>query len=317
MPAEWKDHLDRWAKQNARHKEQVAGHAVPDRNEEYYLYQTLLGVWPLDHQDCPTLSKRVQEHILKATREAMVNTRWTRPNQPHEDALLKFVVRILSQDDSREFLEDFRQFQKKLAYFGMVNSLSQALLKIASPGVPDFYQGSELWDLRLVDPDNRGPIDFAKRAAALESVAHADSPQALRNFVEHWPDGCIKLYLIWKAIRFRRDHVDLFRDGEFVPLQSGGTNARNVTAFLRRHGNSWSLAAIPRWLSQVPTKGNREFNWGDTRLTLPSESPGRWNSIVTQVRLASKNEGAGQHLMVSDLFQEFPVAFFHAEENQP
>src|SRR6202140_4156401 len=204
MSAEWKDHLYLWSKQNARHKEQVAGHAVPDRNEEYYLYQTLLGVWPLDHQDCPTLSKRVQEHILKATREAMVNTRWTRPNQPHEDALLKFVARILSQDDNRQFLQDFRQFQKKLAYFGMVNGLSQALLKIASPGVPDFYQGSELWDLRLVDPDNRGPIDFAKRAAALESIARADSRQTLRNFVEHWHDGCIKLYLIWKAIRFRR-----------------------------------------------------------------------------------------------------------------
>ena len=317
MSAEWKDHLDLWSKQNARHKEQVRGHAVPDRNEEYYLYQTLLGVWPLDHQDCPTLSKRVQEHILKATREAMVNTRWTRPNQPHEDALLKFVARILSQDDNHEFLQDFRQFQKRLAYFGMVNGLSQALLKIASPGVPDFYQGSELWDLRLVDPDNRGPIDFAKRTAALESISHADSAQALRNFVEHWHDGCIKLYLIWKAIRFRRDHVDLFRDGEFVALQSAGTNARNVTAFLRRHDSSWSLAAIPRWLSQVPTKGTREFNWGDTRLTLPSDSPGRWNSILTQTQLASKNEGAEQHLMVSDLFQEFPVAFFHAEENQP
>jgi len=317
MPAEWKDHLDRWAKQNARHKEQVGGHAVPERNEEYYLYQTLLGVWPLDHRDCPTLSKRVQEHILKATREAMVNTRWTRPNQPHEDALLKFVARILSQDDNREFLQDFRQFQKKLAYFGMVNGLSQALVKIASPGVPDFYQGSELWDLRLVDPDNRGPIDFAKRTAALESIARADSRQTLRNFVEHWHDGCVKLYLIWKAIRFRRDHVDLFRNGEFVPLQSAGANARNVTAFLRRHGNSWSLAAIPRWLSQVPTKGNREFNWGDTRLTLPSDSPARWNSILTQTQLASKKEGAEQHLMVSNLFQEFPVGFFHAEENQP
>jgi (1->4)-alpha-D-glucan 1-alpha-D-glucosylmutase len=317
MPAEWKDHLDLWAAQNARHKEQVGGHAVPDRNEEYYLYQTLLGVWPLEHQDCPTLLKRVQDHILKATREAMVHTRWTRPNQPHEDALLKFVARILSQDDNHEFLQDFRQFQKRLAYFGMVNSLSQALLKIASPGVPDFYQGSELWDLRLVDPDNRGPIDFRRRKAALESIARADSRQTVHNYVEHWHDGCIKLYLIWKAIRFRRDHVDLFCDGEFVPLQSAGTNARNVTAFLRRHGNSWSLAAIPRWLSQVPTKGNREFDWGDTSLTLPSDSPGRWNSILTQTQLASKNEGAEQHLMVGDLFQEFPVAFFHAEENQP
>src|SRR3984893_2381165 len=273
MPAEWKDHLDLWSKQNACHKEQVGGQAVPDRNEEYYLYQTLLGVWPLDHQDCPTLLKRVQDHILKATREAMVHTRWMRPNQPHEDALLKFVARILSQDDNHDFLQDFRQLQKKLAYFGMVNGLSQALLKIACPGVPDFYQGSELWDLRLVDPDNRGPIDFAKRTAALESIARADSPQTLRNFVEHWHDGCIKLYLIWKAIRFRRDHADLFRDGEFIPLESAGSYSRNVTAFLRRKGNAWALAAVPRWLSQVPARGKREFNWGDTSLTLPADSP--------------------------------------------
>ncbi|MGA8342820.1 MAG: hypothetical protein WB781_12865, partial [Candidatus Sulfotelmatobacter sp.] len=169
--------------------------------------------------------------------------------------------------------------------------------------------------LRLVDPDNRGPIDFAKRAAALEGIAHVDSPQALRNLVENWRDGCIKLYLIWKAIRFRRDHADLFRDGEFIPLQSTGAYSRNVTAFVRRQGTSWALAAIPRWLSQVPTKSNREFNWGDTRLTLSPHSPAEWNSILTRTQLASKNEGCELHVMVKDLFQEFPVAFFQAQSN--
>jgi (1->4)-alpha-D-glucan 1-alpha-D-glucosylmutase len=313
MPSEWKNHLDLWVKQNAQHKEQIAGHAVPDRNEEYFIYQTLLGVWPLNQEGCATLVKRVQEHVLKATREAMVHTRWTRPNQPHEDALLKFVARIFSKDDNREFLQDFCQFQKKVAYFGMVNGLSQTLLKIAAPGVSDFYQGSELWDLRLVDPDNRGPVDFAKRAAALKSIAHADSAQALRNFVQNWYDGCIKLYLIWKAIRFRRDHDDLFRDGEFQPLQSVGASSRNVTAFLRKHGTSWALAAMPRWLSQVPTKAKREFDWGDTRLTLPADSPAEWSNILTRTQLASQNEGGGRHVMVSDLFREFPVAFFHAD----
>ena len=191
---------------------------VPDRNEEYFLYQTLLGVWPLDPEDCATLLKRVQDHIIKATREAMVHTRWTRPNQPHEDALVKFVARILSAQDNRDFLDDFRQFQKKIAYFGMVNGLSQTLLKIASPGVPDFYQGSELWDLRLVDPDNRGPIDFDKRIGRPSKASRKLTPSilamALQNLVENWHDGRIKLYLIWKAIRFRRDHDDLFRDGE-------------------------------------------------------------------------------------------------------
>jgi (1->4)-alpha-D-glucan 1-alpha-D-glucosylmutase len=316
IPSEWKDHLELWAKQNAQHKEQVAGHAAPDRNEEYFLYQTLLGVWPLDPADCATLFKRVQDHIIKATREAMVHTRWTRPNQPHEDALVKFVAKILSAQDNRDFLDDFRKFQKKVAYFGMVNGLSQALLKIASPGVPDFYQGSELWDLRLVDPDNRGPIDFDQRIAALQSVAKVDavdSGHGLQDLVEHWHDGRIKLYLIWKAIRFRRDHNDLFRDGECLPIQSAGANARNVTAFVRRLGNSWALAAIPRWLSQVPTKGKREFNWGDTSLLLPPGFPSKWNSILSRRQLGSKGDRGEQHLMVHDLFADFPVAFLNPE----
>ena len=311
MPADWKHHLELWEQQNAKHKEQVKGEPVPDRNEEYFLYQTLLGVWPLDHQNCDTLLKRVQDHIIKATREAMVHTRWTRPNQPHEDALVKFVAEILSSQDNREFLDDFRQFQKKVAYFGMVNGLSQTLLKIAAPGVPDFYQGSELWDLRLVDPDNRGPVDFSKRTAALESLVHADS-HALHTLVENWHDGCIKLYLIWKAIRFRRDHADLFRDGEFIPLQSAGSYSRNVTAFLRRKGNGWVLAAVPRWLSQVPAKGKREFNWGDTSLTLPADSPTQWDDVLAQKKLVSRNEAGEKHVMVDDLLQGFPVALFHA-----
>src|SRR3984957_6672729 len=312
MPSEWKDHLELWANQNAPHKEQVKGESVPDRNEEYFLYQTLLGVWPLDREDCSTLLKRVQDHIIKATREAMVHTRWTRPNQPHEDALMQFVAKILSQDN-REFLEDFRQFQKKIAYFGMVNSLSQMLLKIVSPGVPDFYQGSELWDLRLVDPDNRGPIDFNKRAAALDSIAHLDFLHAMQTLVENWHDGCIKLYVIWKAIRFRRDHADVFRDGEFIPLQTTGLYSRNVTAFLRRKENSWALAAVPRWLSHVPTTGKHQFNWGNTSLMLPTDAPAQWNSVLTPTQLAT-NEEAGEHcVMLGSLFQEFPVALFYSE----
>lgn len=318
MPSEWKDHLELWAKQNARHKEEVGGSAVPDRNEEYFLYETLLGVWPLDSAGCAGLLKRVQDHIIKATREAMVHTRWTRPNQAHEDALLRFVAKILSSQDNREFLEDFRQFQKKVAYFGMVNGLSQTLLKITAPGVPDFYQGSELWDLRLVDPDNRGPIDFDKRSAALQSIANidgADSGPALHALVEHWHDGCIKLYLIRNALSYRRDHAELFRDGEFVPLQTAGANANNVTAFLRKHEKSWMLAAMPRWLSQVPAKTKGDFEWADTSITLPADSPAEWNNILARANMKSRNDAGEQRLMVDDLFHEFPVAFFHAEGN--
>jgi (1->4)-alpha-D-glucan 1-alpha-D-glucosylmutase len=315
MPSEWKDHLQQWANQNAQHKEQISGHAVPDRNEEYFLYQTLLGVWPLDQQGCEGLVERVQAHIVKATREAMVHTRWTRPNQAHEDALVKFVSRILSSQDSTEFLQDFRQFQKRLAYLGMINGLSQTLLKIVAPGVPDFYQGSELWDLRLVDPDNRGPIDFNKRAAALDSLSNLDDAHDVRSLVENWRDGRAKMYLIWKALRFRRDHQDLFREGEFVPLQSVGTYSRNVTAFLRRRGMSWVIAAVPRWLSQVRTPDDRTpadrkkaaFNWEDTRLLLPPESPSSWKDVLAGKQLSSQGD-RDAHLAVNDLFSGFPVA---------
>ena len=154
-----------------------------------------------------------------------------------------------------------------------------------------------------------------------------DSEEAVRNLIDHWHDGCVKLYLIRKAIRFRRDHADLFRDGDFVPLQSAGPYARNVTAFVRRPGNGCALTAVPRWLSQIPqqvpeqipkqepakTKGT--FDWGDTRIILPSHSPAEWNDILTHSQFTSKNESGQQHFMVNDLFQGFPVAFFDGQGN--
>ena len=311
MPSEWEVHLKDWAKLNAQFKTTVNGQAVPDRSEEYFLYQTLLGVWPLDSHGCASLLERVQGHIIKATREAMVHTRWTRPNQPHEDALLSFVSRILSKDNA-DFLADFRQFQKKVAYFGMINGLSQTLLKIAAPGVPDFYQGSELWDLRLVDPDNRGPVDFDKRAADLDEIVKAGaSGQIAQSLIERWPDGQIKLYLIWRALRFRQNHEEIFRDGDFLPLQVEGSYSRNIVAFARRHGEQWVLAAAPRWISQVPATRERKptmFNWGDTRLVLPSGSPSLWESILTSQQVPSFAEGSESYVKASDLFCDLPMA---------
>jgi len=311
MPAEWEDHLKGWAKLNAPFKTTVNRHSVPDRSEEYFLYQTLLGVWPLDSEGCASLLERVQAHIIKATREAMVHTRWTRPNQPHEDALLSFVSGILSKDNA-DFLADFRQFHKKIAYLGMINGLSQTLLKITMPGVPDFYQGSELWDLRLVDPDNRGPVDFDKRTAALNEIVTGDAggPSA-QNLIKSWHDGRIKLYLIWKALQFRRSHEEIFRDGDFLPLQAEGRYSRNITAFARKLGSSWLMAAVPQWLSQVPAMPDRTktgFNWEDTRLVLPSGSPSLWNSVLMSQQVPAFSEQSNGYVNASDLFCDLPVA---------
>jgi (1->4)-alpha-D-glucan 1-alpha-D-glucosylmutase len=317
MPEEWKRHLGLWSNLNAQHKIQVDGQPVPDRNEEYFLYQTLLGVWPLDRDGCTTLLERVQAHLVKATREAMVHTRWTRPNQAHEEALQKFVSTILSSETGREFLHDFRQFQKKIAYYGMINSLSQVLLKIMAPGVPDFYQGSELWDLRLVDPDNRGPIDFGKRIGALDSLVNLESAASSRELIEHWHDGRIKLYLSWKALRFRREHEQLFREGEYVPVETDGKYSRNLVAFLRKQGDVQVLVAIPRWLSSLQSDSREStgspasFEWRDTRLILPSGSPDHWRSVLNPQGPALAKADNGSTL-ADDLFRDFPAALFQA-----
>lgn len=314
IPEEWDEHLKRWAELNSKYKEQNGGQSVPDRNEEYFLYQTLLGVWSLNEEAQDTLLQRVQEHLIKATREAMVHTRWTRPNETHERALKNFAARILTPDNT-EFLHDFLDFHKKIVYYGMVNGLSQTLLKIASPGVADFYQGSELWDLRMVDPDNRGAIDFERRKDALKQITQVVSsgPAALRDILDHWPDGRIKLYVIRQALHFRRDHVNLFHQGEFLTLESTGCHAKNVIAFLRRTQTSIALIAVPRWLTQIAKKESDApaiLDWCDTRIILPQDVPHQWVSVFSSLQVNAQARGAESSLMLNDVFREFPVGLF-------
>jgi (1->4)-alpha-D-glucan 1-alpha-D-glucosylmutase len=256
---------------------------------------------------------RIQDHLVKATREAMVHTRWTRPNQPHEDALRNFATSVMAEEN-REFLDDFHEFHRKIAYLGMINALSQALLKITSPGVADFYQGSELWHLRLVDPDNRGPIDFAKRESALKALVTSGSAAkecAVQDLMTHWEDGRIKLYLIWKSLTFRRAHPELFLEAEFVPLAASGCYANNVVAFLRRRGNFAILVAVPRWLSQL-RRTNQQFDWCDTRLILPPGCSNQWKSILTPSFVSGQSRDGDNCLFMNDLSRDFPLAFLEA-----
>jgi (1->4)-alpha-D-glucan 1-alpha-D-glucosylmutase len=322
MPEAWQTHLQLWARLNSRHKEEVEGRPAPDRNEEYFLYQTLLGAWPLEGDSCEELVERLQAYMVKATREAMVHTRWTRPNQRHEEALRQFVARILSPA-AEDFLNDFRPFQREIAYYGMVNGLAQILIKIASPGAPDFYQGSELWDLRLVDPDNRMPVEFERRVAMQERLAHdeeeAGAATLARNLLEHWPDGRVKLFLVQKSIRFRRENPTVFQAGECLPLEIEGEHRENVIGFMRRAGGTQVVVAVPRWLSQVgsPPQGPGYRKWHNTELRLPPEVSTRWRSLVTghEVTAAHSKDGPSSPrttLKVADLFEHFPVAFFRS-----
>lgn len=316
IPGEWRARLHRWAELNEPHKTIVYGSPVPDRNEEYFLYQTLLGMWPIEQQEMAGIKDRLQAYALKATREAMVHTRWTRPNLPHEDALKGFVAAILDEKQNPAFLEDFRGFHKQVAFYGMCNSLSHTLLKMTVPGVPDFYQGTELWDLRLVDPDNRGPVDFCRRISALNHLKEKSSTHEktfTRELLENWHDGTIKLFLIWKTLSVRQRFPALFAGGDFQPAEIHGERTGHLTAFLRTSSTESALVIAPKFLA---TSGihhdpatSQKF-WHDTTICLPAAKNKKWVNIFTGQVIDSGSRGQDQpgELHVSDVLQPFPVA---------
>jgi len=313
MPAEWRTHLDRWSKLNATHRKSIDGQPVPDRNEEIFLYQTLLGAWPLAGTDSSSLTERLQAYTVKATREAMVHTRWSRPNLRHEQALQRFVASILKPGSTNGFLRAFTPFQEQIAYYGMLNGLTQTLLKVISPGIPDFYQGSELWDLRLVDPDNRQPVDFITRNAMLSILRETDEAAATRlaELVRNWRDGRIKLYLIWKALRFRARNAALFANGQFLIVDIYGKRQKHVALFSRRYKKDWVLIVVPRWLARgrYPAKPGKVGGfWGNTEVRLPAAAPASWSNVLTGEIVEARTAGGRRILRTDKLLGAFPVA---------
>lgn len=312
VPGQWKERLELWSKLNAKNKTQVDGQQVPDRNEEILLYQTLLGIWPTDGSEDASLVERLQAYAVKATREAMVHTRWTLPNTAHENALKKFVASILKPAKGNAFLRDFVPFQQRIAYSGMVNGLSQALIKIISPGIPDFYQGSELWDLRLVDPDNRQPVDFAKRTSILTELTQQRDPKPsfTGELARHWQDGRIKLYAIWKALNFRRERSELFSKGDFLELKATGPHAEYILAILRHHKRQWALLVAPRWLARAQETlalGDPGALSREAKIRLPDFAPPSWDNVFTGETIWAANDDQ-KSVGVSEMLLHFPVA---------
>jgi (1->4)-alpha-D-glucan 1-alpha-D-glucosylmutase len=313
IPEDWMSKLAEWSLKNEPQKQIVDGRQVPDANEEYLIYQTLLGLWPSNRQELPAVCERLQSYAVKAIREAMVHTRWTEPNVAHESAIYSFIEKILQQPE-QPFLRSFARFQESMAYAGMINGLGQTLLKIACPGVPDFYQGSELWDYHLVDPDNRRPVDFGIRTRALKDLTSgetAGSRAIAGELLAAWPDGRVKLYVMWKALGCRRSFSSLFRDGEFLPLEVVGKRSQHIISFLRRKGKDQIMAVIPRWAMDIPRDSGEspqlEF-WKGTNLRLPLESPGSWRNIFTNCVTQAKGEEGKKALFVGQLLKGFPVA---------
>ena len=316
IPDEWNKHLKRWFKWNRGKTRQLGGQAAPDRNEEIFIYQTLLGAWPLDQSELPEFRNRMREYVLKAAREAKVHTRWVRQNPKQEKALQNFVTAITKKRKENLFLADFRQLQQKIAYFGMLNGLAQTLVKITSPGVPEIYQGCDLWDLRLVDPDNRRAVDYAIRAKFLAEIEQRsqsrDSADEFRKEIAtHWQDGRIKLYIIWSVLNLRRKNPLLFQQGSFEPLKVEGQRANNVIAFARRRGKSGLIVAAPKWLAHEKAPMNqrdiRKF-WGNTEIRLPEGAPGYGVNLFGDTTVSIRVTEKRNTLKVAELMGDFPVA---------
>lgn len=306
IPQEWEEQVNQWSQLNQAHR----SNNQPDRNDEYFLYQTLVGAFPFAEHEQASFVQRVQDYMIKAIREAKVHTAWLRPDNEYEEACTSFIQKILDPNLSRQFLETFQPFQEKIAEYGIFNSLSQTLLKIAAPGVPDFYQGTELWDLSLVDPDNRRPVNFEQRRDYLTTIQEQSKTDILgliSELIHQKTDGRIKLFLTLQALKTRTQYLELFQDGEYLPLEVHGTHANHIIAFARQKGEQTAIAITPRFLTTLTPPGKPPLGeiWQDTHLKLP---PQIWYNPLTHQTLQTEDT-----LPIAQALTHFPVALLIAQ----
>ncbi len=323
LGGEWRERVDRWAILNGRRKPEVDGLAVPSADDEYLLYQTLIGAWPVTWHDAGTLDPsemasfrdRIIGYMLKAVREAKVHSSWIDTRPDYEDGLTSFVGAILDVDHRNPFLDDFRAFQRGIALAGMVNGLAQTTLKLTAPGVPDIYQGGELWDLNLVDPDNRRPVDYAARARVLAEVrALADASPAVGagTLLDRWSDGRIKLFVVWRLLQARREMPALFvgGDGDYEALETIGDRADHICAFVRRSGGEAVMIAVPRLVTALGGLEGVPLGsaaWGRTAVSLGAG----WAGATARDLFTGSAVAIGAHagaVAAADLFATLPIA---------
>jgi (1->4)-alpha-D-glucan 1-alpha-D-glucosylmutase len=327
MPDTWRRVVSRWMRINASARTAVNGVPAPDRADEYFFYQTLVGVWPALSPDAPTptdapadLVARLTAYMQKAIKEAKVHTSWVSQDDAYERAMRRFVEQALTGRTASTFLASFIAFERRIEIVGAVNGLAQLVLKLTSPGVVDLYQGSELWDLSLVDPDNRGPVDFAKRRALLDSLepllASANAAEragGVRELLRHWRDGQIKLFVTAALLRARRDHGAVWLEGDYVPLW-GATDAdrRHLVAFARRLGRETMITVAPRLVDGLlPAHSGLPLAaelWQDAAIELPPELPDVFTNVITGERVEAVADGERRLLRAADILGACPVA---------
>jgi (1->4)-alpha-D-glucan 1-alpha-D-glucosylmutase len=304
VPELWDKAIRRWSKLNKKYRTEVDDSYSPSRSEEYLIYQALLGTWPLEPlkgDERAAYVERIQKYMLKAIKEAKINSSWIEPNEDWEAAILKFVHGILNGNPTGKFCADLAETAEIVAQLGAMNSLAQTVVKCTAPGVPDFYQGTEIWDFSLVDPDNRRPVDYSARQRLLESLAGANPGELLRD----WKTGRIKLFLIQRLLTFRAAHRPLFLKGSYNPLVVTGKKANHVIAFERRLGAHSLVVAVPRLTHSLGPWPVGDA-WEQTFLTGLGNHGDQWDDVLSR-RPITLTDRIGIPMIFSDL----PLAVLH------
>jgi (1->4)-alpha-D-glucan 1-alpha-D-glucosylmutase len=327
MPGLWRLRSREWRRLNRNHRSIVNDKTAPSPNDEYRLYQTLIGAWPLQGLESDdawkTFRERIESYMLKAIREAKRNTSWINRNAEYETAVSSFVKALLTPSPTNLFLDDFLPFQQRVARIGLWNSLGQTLLKLTCPGVPDIYQGNDLWDFSLVDPDNRRPVDYVQRQQLFESLNSlgSDPDNALnkaliRELLTNSDDGRLKLYVIWKALSLRKRYSELFQVGKYVPMAVEGSRAEHVVAYMREWEDKRILVVAPRLVEKLVEENEifpiRPEIWQDTSILLPSNDPSRGfrNQFTGELLPVHPNQSSLAKADVSIALESFPVGLY-------
>jgi (1->4)-alpha-D-glucan 1-alpha-D-glucosylmutase len=315
IPGAWKAASAKWRAVNRRFKVEVRGAPAPDANEEYLIYQTLVGAWPFETDDRSRaeLADRLEAYTIKALRESKIHTSWLSPDEEYEQAVTRFVRAILDRRRPSAFLQTFEPFQARVAEAGIYNSLAQLLVKITAPGVPDFYQGTELWDLNLVDPDNRRPVDYGKRRAVLGGLKGCPTPALATELVESRRDGRIKLFVMNRALAARAALRDAYERGDYVALPAAGPRRECLFAFARADGASAAITCVPRLVTTLTADVNAlplgRSVWSDTRIQVPGALAAQTlRHVFTGATIRPDQTADGASIDAATLFEHFPVA---------
>jgi (1->4)-alpha-D-glucan 1-alpha-D-glucosylmutase len=314
LPGEWRQRVRRWSELSRSLRREIDGAPAPSPGDEYMVYQTLLGAWPVellgrtaDRDALAAFLARIERYVIKAVREAKLLSSWENPAEAYETACLGFVRGVLNP--GHPILGDLAAFAERIAFVGMLSGLAQTALRLTAPGVADTYQGGELWDLSLVDPDNRAPVDFAARGRLLRAIDHGPSVEQARAALASWPDGRIKMLVMHALLRLRRRCADVHLRGSYEPLATSGAHADRLVAYARRHGAIGIVVVAGRLFGTVLGAEAAAYDgaaWGDSTIAGGPDLAGVWRDALTGASVDLENGEQG--LPAVTVLSVLPVA---------